>query len=76
MQCTTDFASPDIHLLVGLPYVRSELQWLRRYDGPVAEKPGVWILVITTIKNLWQGLGNPRRVGIDKSKQGYVSSEG
>ena len=75
MQRTADFASPDVHLLVCLPYVGSELQWLRGNDGSVAQKSGVRILVITAVKNLWQGFGNPRRVGIEKSKQGYISSD-
>lgn len=70
MQCTTNFTSPDVHLLVSLPCIRPELQRLRRDDGAMAEKFSVWILLITTVKDLWQGLGNPGRVGIDKSKQG------
>ena len=73
MQRTTDFASPGIHLLVGLPYVGSELQWLCRNDGSMAQKSGIWILLITAVKNLRQGFGNPRCVGIEKFKQSYIS---
>lgn len=37
----------------------------------MAKKSGVWILVTTIVKNLRQGLENPRCVGIEQSEQGY-----
>lgn len=69
MQCTTDFASSGVHLPVGLPYVRSKLQWLRRNDGSVTQQSTVWILVVASLKDLWEGLDDPWRVGVDKSPQ-------
>lgn len=71
VQGTTDFASPGVHLPVGLPYVRSKLEGLCRNDGSVTKQLGVWIMTVTIVEKLRQGLESPRRVGIDESIHGY-----